>query len=1140
MPTKNRDLFIKDPLSWDLANQGVSKNNDTNLDTLRYELETFVCDGEYKTGLSRILQSYLSNFSKEQAGAWVSGFYGSGKSHLVKVLRYLWSDFKFPDSSTARTLATLPTEITDLLKELSTRGKQNGGLHAAGGTLTSGKGDVRSRVLGIIFLSVGLPEDMSVARLMLDLRDDGTLEDVKKKITGGGDNPENEFKRIYTSKPFLKAYLETHSHLGDTKEASKAIQAQYPPKGSELSINEMVGLIRRALSKSGVLPCTVLVLDEVQAYINNDGKLSNDIQEVAEAIQKDLDGKVLLVSTGQSALNDTPALQKLMGRFTVKSHLKDNDVEKVVRTVVLQKKPAKTKEIQDLMKKHHGEISRQLKSTKIETTTEDQDAYVQDYPLLPVRRRFWENVLHSIDVTGTAAQMRTQLRVTHEACRAIADAPIGSVIPGDFLYDQISTDLIVSAVMPKQFQDLIEAQKKKPEGDFRARICALVLLINKLPRQGGDIGVRANAEHISDLLTGDLNSSCAEVRKKVPTLLGKLADEGVLMLVDDEFRLQTPEGQAWEGEFKRSLASILSNNSLISSQRSQLLSEAILNELNGLSLLQGAAKERRKVIVHLGSEPPNSSEGLTVWVRDGFTESESSIIQDIQQRSPDDPMVHVIVPKSRNEELRTALSSWLAADETVNSKGHPTTPEGIEAQSSMKSRQAAEESKVDGCIREILSNARIFHSGGAEQPFITLKESVEMACEDSLANLFPKFSIADSSNWPTVWKKAKEGNANALTAVNYSGDPNRHPVTSELIGFIGAGKKGSLVYSTYTAPPYGWPKESLDACLAVLILSGHLAARLNGSSVSLADLDQKKIGQADYRIQHPVLTASQKLRIRQLYQAIGLQFKPGVEEEVAIPFVQALRNLAESAGGEPPAPEKPQPGILIDLAGQHGNDLLFAIFSEADTLTKHIAEWQAIAKKISVRLPEFITAEELLLETQTAGLSEASEGSASLEAIRSHRSILADPNPIEPIRKSLGAALRASLNRICKEYEKILSSEVAKLEVNSGWKELKPEKKVLLLNSAGAISIHTPSTGSDAELLSALRANSLSSYQAQIDAIPTRCQQAFATAIKEAEPKARRVTLPAAKIKTEEEMDTWLQEARKTIQKALKDGPAIL
>ena len=82
---KNRDIFHKDPLSWQLLNEGVSSNNATDPATLRYELQTFVCDGEYRTGLVRILEGYLANFNTpEQKAVWVSGFYGSGKSHLVK------------------------------------------------------------------------------------------------------------------------------------------------------------------------------------------------------------------------------------------------------------------------------------------------------------------------------------------------------------------------------------------------------------------------------------------------------------------------------------------------------------------------------------------------------------------------------------------------------------------------------------------------------------------------------------------------------------------------------------------------------------------------------------------------------------------------------------------------------------------------------------------------------------------------------------------------------------------------------------------------------------------------------------------------------------------------------------------------
>ncbi len=245
---KTKELFLKDPLTWKLVNEGVSSNNTEDLDTLRFELESFVCDGEYLNGMRRILQGYRDSFkSPEQKAAWISGFYGSGKSHLAKVLRYLWINFAFPDGTTARSMAHLPEEITDLLTEISTLGKRHDGLHMAGGTLKAGAGSVRLRVMGLFFKSVGLPEGYPYAKFLIHLKRDGKFAAFKNAIEDQGKNFDQELGRFYTSGAVAKAYVQCYDHLKDPSQVGALLRADYP-NVDDVSMDEMCDVVREAIS----------------------------------------------------------------------------------------------------------------------------------------------------------------------------------------------------------------------------------------------------------------------------------------------------------------------------------------------------------------------------------------------------------------------------------------------------------------------------------------------------------------------------------------------------------------------------------------------------------------------------------------------------------------------------------------------------------------------------------------------------------------------------------------------------------------------------------------------------------------------------------------------------------------------------
>ena len=235
-------------------------------------------------------------------------------------------------------------------------------------------------------------------------------------------------------------------------------------------------------------------------------------------------------------------------------------------------------------------------------------------------------------------------------------------------------------LQPKIDEMIRKLDDGSADGRLSARICALVFLINKLPREtGADLGVRATAEFIADLLVEDLKAGSAELRKKVPELLQALGQAGHVMAVDEEYRLQTPESASWDAEFKKNYNRIVNDDARIASERADLL-RAECADLKNLKVIHGNSKVARKVELFTSTETPiPTGQGVPVWVRDGWTVDEKSVIAEAQKAGVDSPLVFVYIPRRSADELKKTIASLKAAEETLNIKGTPTTPEGLEA-----------------------------------------------------------------------------------------------------------------------------------------------------------------------------------------------------------------------------------------------------------------------------------------------------------------------------------------------------------------------------------------------------------------------------------------------------------------------------
>jgi len=1153
MTLTNRELFYRDPTEAKIPNDGVAKvmqpENDQQWDVLRWELRSFVCHGEYERGLETILSTFLTNLPQpQQPAVWVSGFYGSGKSHLVRVLEQLWRDVVLPGGDRARDLVTLPTDVADHLSELSTAGKRLGGLWSAAGTLAAGRSDaVRLAFLSVLFESAGLPADFSRARFTMWAAENGHLDAIRAAVEAAGKTYEKEIHDLYVSSVIHEALLACDTTLTSAKEVRDLLKTQFPPTTRDVTENEMFDamddVLRLQSAKVGKLPLVLVVLDEMQQYIGDDGEKALAVQDLVEGCSRRFESQVLFVATGQSALTATPTLQKLTGRFSVPIALSDTDVETVVREVVLRKKPEHVPELKSTLDSVSGEIDKHLAGTQLASKAADKPDLVPDYPLLPTRRRFWELALRAIDKAGKGGQLRTQLRMVHEAAAKVADKPIGHVVGADFLYDEQSPGMLQSGVLLKEIDELIRTLRiDGSDGVLKSRICSLIFLISQIPARtiGGETGLRATAPFLADLLVEDLADDGARLRKRVPEMLDALVADGRLMRIDDEYRLQTEEGAEWEKDYRSRLAAIRDDATRMNQLRSERLMAAVDSALGGLKLIHGASKTPRKIDVHWGQDEPSIGEGdVPVWIRDEWSVTESAVKKTAAEAGNESPIVFVFLPKHEADQIKDALASFAAADDTLR-RPTPQTDEGKAAERAMKTRKATDDERLTSLFHDVVTRARVFQGGGSEVTTSNLRDAVDTAASRSLIRLFSKFAAGDNPNWGKVVTKARDGAPDALDAVGHHGEPTTHPVCKEVLAAVSAaGTKGADLQKRFAAPEYGWPKDAVTGAVLVLLAAGNIRAAIDGKDLNgPKELPQTQIGKVTLFKEDEPPTAKQRIAVKGLLGAAGIAYEPGQEGAQIPALLQRLKDLAGRAGGPPPLPAAPDTDHIDALLAYAGNQRFRSVADDHDRLSADLDAWRAAEQQRAKRETEWGELERLVRHCE--GLPVAGEVEPAISAIRTGRQLLDEPDPVAPLLKQVTAALRVEVAQRTESLAAAQRAAIEELQASPEWAELEESDRDAILQGAKLVPIPPPDVASDASLLAALDQTSLGAWQDRVSLVAHQRDQARQRAVKKLEPESVSVPAPTATIKSSEDLDRYVDEVRARVQPHLADGKTVV
>jgi hypothetical protein len=221
-----------------------------------------------------------------------------------------------------------------------------------------------------------------------------------------------------------------------------------------------------------------------------------------------------------------------------------------------------------------------------------------------------------------------------------------------------------------------------------------------------------------------------------------------------------------------------------------------------------------------------------------------------------------------------------------------------------------------------------------------------------------------------------------------------------------------------------------------------------------------------------------------------------------------------------------------------GTSQLLQIHTRKDDLSTQITAWKKTGEAIGMRLPAWERL--LLLDGYATGLPEAGEWATSIAALSANRSLLTEPDPVPLLSQKVTQVLREATTKFQTDVARAFMLGEAQLGKSDVWQRLTADQRKDLTVRFQLTAPATMPLGTEEEVLAAMRASSLSERRNLLDAVPQRFARALEEAARMVEPKAVRMLLPSATLRSQADLEQWLENARQQIGEKLKEGPVII
>jgi hypothetical protein len=483
---------------------------------------------------------------RDVMGMWVSGFFGSGKSHFAKVLGYLLQNEDLGDGSGDRCIDVFVKHLSDTPRGRDIRLrlgelKQTTQIRTLAFEIRSRQAlnnpsSVGEILLGEFYRSIGLSENFIVARIERRLARRGLLPALEKdyeatfgvpwKSEEGRDDLMTVRRRLADILPRIDP-----AEWPDVRDAKRSLDDAFRHEKitAEGIADELVAWVDEQRPTGGKVQHLVFVVDEMGSFIGDSGDKISELNSLAEMIGNKGKGKVWMICTSQLDLekvvdrtNFQPALVgRLNARFELKPQLISDEINKVVAERILKKHPSDEGKVRALYQEGYLSQLADLKASRHLGTLSER-TFMDSYPFLPHQIRLAQDIFEAIAGFRVSGGVRSMITVVMEALQDVADDALGSIVSFDMIFDAVENDLLSQEYLGASgVRSIRESYERVPGTPIDpARILKVLWLLQKVA------WVPRVPEALAKLLVSDLKTDIPPLREKVEQTLDKLQEAG--------------------------------------------------------------------------------------------------------------------------------------------------------------------------------------------------------------------------------------------------------------------------------------------------------------------------------------------------------------------------------------------------------------------------------------------------------------------------------------------------------------------------------------------------------------------------------------------------------------------------------------